>query len=46
MQKWVENVVKDWVEYPFLTMPANANIIANDQCGRTHTPIASSICTP
>ena len=32
MQKWVENdrfiakdLAKEWVEYPFLAMPANAN---------------------
>ena len=25
MQKWVENVAKEWVEYPFLVMPTNAN---------------------
>ena len=34
MQKWVENFAKDWIEYTFLAMPANANSIANTQCER------------
>ena len=29
MQKWVENFAKEWIEYPFLAMPANNNSIAN-----------------
>ena len=32
MQKWVENLAKEWVEYPFLAMPANTTAIANAQC--------------
>ena len=35
MQKWVENFAKEWVEYPFLAMPTNANSIANAQCEQT-----------
>ena len=35
MQKWLENFAKEWVEYPFLVMPTNANSIANAQCERT-----------
>ena len=37
MQKWVENFAKEWVEYPFLAMPADANTIANAQYERTLT---------
>ena len=33
MQKWVENVAKELVEYPFLEMSANGNA----QCERTLT---------
>ena len=32
-----KNFTKEWVEYPFLAMPANANSIANAQCERTLT---------
>ena len=31
MQTWVENFAKEWVEYLFLAIPANANA----QCERT-----------
>ena len=33
--KCVDNFIKEWVEYPFLAMPANANSIANAQCEQT-----------
>ena len=33
-----KNFTKEWVEYPFLVMAANANIIANVQCERTLRP--------
>ena len=35
--KWqiiAKEFAKEWVEYPFLAMPANANVIANAQCER------------
>ena len=35
IQKWVENFAKEWVEYPFLAMPAKANDVANAQYERT-----------
>ena len=35
MQKWVENFAKEWVQYPFLAMPAKANSIGNAQYERT-----------
>ena len=34
MLKWVENFPEEWVEYPFLAKPTNANSIANSQCER------------
>ena len=34
MQRWVDNFAREWVEYPFLAMPANTNAIANVQCER------------
>ena len=37
-KKWqifAKDFIKEWVEYPFLAMPANANAIANSQCERT-----------
>ena len=34
----MENFAKEWVEYPFLAMLANANSIANTQCERTLNP--------
>ena len=37
MQKWVENVANEWVEYPFLAMSSNANSITNAQCEWTLT---------
>ena len=37
MQKWMENFAKEWVEYPFLAMPANAHSITSAQCERTLT---------
>ena len=33
MQKWIENLAKEWVEYLFLAMPAK-NAMANAQCER------------
>ena len=33
--KWqilAKDFAKEWVQYPFLAMPANANVIANAQC--------------
>ena len=41
MQKWVENFAKEWVEYLFLAMAANANAIAISQCERTLTTLLS-----
>ena len=37
MQKWVKNFAKEYVQYPFLAMPANPNSIANAQCERILT---------
>ena len=37
MQKWqilAKDFVKEWVEYPFLAMTANANAITKAQCER------------
>ena len=37
MEKWLENFTKEWVEYPFFAIPANANDIAHTQCEQTLT---------
>ena len=44
MQTWVENFAKEWVEYPFSAMPANANSITNTQCEWTLTLSFRHLC--
>ena len=46
MQKWVEIFAKEWVEYPFLAMSANANrltallmLSVNGPLGSIHTEL-------
>ena len=41
MQKWLENFAKEWVEYPFLAIPANVNGISN-ALESIHTELSDS----